>query len=255
MNKTLTTVFGCLIIFVATTLGATIVFFIKNQFSKKFSAIVGGFSAGVMVAASIFGLILPSQEYSADLGKWAFLPAVFGTAIGCFFLLVIDLITRAIGKSRGVEKEKQRLTRFVIAFTVHNIPEGMAVGFAFGSALAINTQAAMVTALMLALGIAVQNIPEGIAVALPVYKFTGKKSKGFLWGMLSGVVEPIFALVGVVLASQIRPLLPWFLCFSAGAMIFVSIDDLVPDSKLDDTHVGAWAFMIGFLVMMLLDII
>lgn len=147
------------------------------------------------------------------------------------------------------------MTRFVIAFTVHNIPEGMAVGFAFGSALSIGTDSAMITALMLAIGIAIQNIPEGVAVALPVYKYTGKKSKGFLWGMLSGIVEPIFAAVGVVLASQIRTLLPWFLCFSAGAMIFVSVDDLVPDAKHEDSHIGAWAFMVGFIVMMFLDII
>ncbi len=248
-------IFGCLIIFVATTLGATIVFFLKKEFSRKLNSVICGFSAGVMIAASFFGLILPSIEASKDLGKLCFLPATIGVFAGCLFIHAIDLISKLINRNKEVSMGKTKLTRFVLAFTIHNIPEGMAVGVAIGNALSLSSSATMVSAVMLAVGIAIQNIPEGIAVALPVYKETKSKVRGFFIGTLSGIVEPVFAFVGLMLASHISALLPWALSFSAGAMLFVTLEDLVPEAKYSESsHIGTWSIMIGFLIMMLLDI-
>lgn len=258
MNHTLITIIGCSITFLATIIGSCIVFFIKNNFSTKVTAIINGFSAGVMIAASIWGLILPSFEQSKHLENLYFLPTVAGIIIGCLFLSFIDIIVKSINKKNNNSQlidGKNKLIRFISAFTVHNIPEGLAVGFAFGSALNIGSDSAMIVALSLAIAIAIQNIPEGIAVALPVYKATGSKKKGFLWSILSGSIEPVFAVVGIILATQIEPLLPWLLSFAAGAMIFVSIDDLIPDGKRENSSLGAWSFMIGFILMMLLDLI
>ena len=249
-------IIGCSITFIATILGAAIVFFFKEDFSGKTNSIISGFSAGVMVAASIWGLLLPSISYASYLEKFSFLPALVGVIVGSLFLVIIDAITKHINNSskNPLAPEKLKLTRFVIAFTVHNIPEGLAVGFAFGTALASASSSSFFTAMGLAIGIAIQNIPEGAAVALPVYKQTGSKAKGFLWGTISGIVEPIFAVLGVLLASTIEALLPWFLAFSAGAMIFVSIEDLIPEAKYSASHLGTWSFILGFLVMMVLDI-
>lgn len=255
MSKTFIAIFGCLIIFVATTLGATIVFFIKKDFGRKLNSIICGFSAGVMLAASFFGLILPSIE-NANMGKLSFLPAIIGILLGCIFLSVVELISCRINKSNDPSKNaNSTLKRFVLAFTIHNIPEGMAVGVAIGNALALNTSSALISSLMLAIGIAIQNIPEGVAVAMPVYKHTKSKVKGFLWGMLSGIVEPIFALVGLLLASKIEVLLPWSLSFSAGAMLFVTFEDLIPEAKYESTHIGTWSLILGFLLMMILDLV
>lgn len=256
MNFTLLTIIGCSIIFFATTLGATIVFFIKKEFSKKLNSIISGFSAGIMIAASVWGLIIPSMDYAHYMDELYFLPTLIGIILGCFFLLVIDLI---IQKLKQVKENSiisnQSLSRFLISFTIHNIPEGMAVGFAFGSALSSNSETALLSALGLAIAIAVQNIPEGVAVAMPVFHATKSKKKGFVYGMLSGIVEPFSAIVGIILASQVGVLLPWVLAFSAGCMIFVTIDDLIPESKQQSSSAGAWAFMTGFIIMMILDII
>ncbi len=254
------TILGCSIIFFATTLGATIVFFFKKDFNKKASSIICGFSAGVMISASIWGLLIPSLNNSFYMKDFYFVPAIVGILCGALFLLIIDLLTKSI-KSKANRQEKavegkNKLTRFVVAFTVHNIPEGLAVGFAFGSAIASNLASSFATAMGLAIGIAIQNIPEGAAVALPVYKETGSKGKGFLWGMLSGIVEPLCSVIGLILASKIATLLPWFLSFSAGAMIFVSVEDLIPDSRYnEESHIGTWAFIVGFLIMLILDIV
>ena len=256
MNNILLTVFGCLIIFVATTIGATLVFFLSNDINKKLGCVINGFSAGVMIAASIWSLILPSIDHASFMGKWDFIPAVLGILAGSFFILLIDLLIKLTQKNKySTHLEQNKLKRFVIAFTMHNIPEGMAVGFAFGCALQTGSNVAFAGAIGLAIGIAIQNIPEGLAVAIPVYKHTKSKTKGFVAGMLSGIVEPVFALIGVLLASSIQVLLPWALAFSAGAMIFVSIEDLIPDAKYgESSHIGTWGFIAGFLVMMLLDV-
>lgn len=256
MNKTLMMIFGCLVIFVATTIGSLLIFVMKKEISKKLTCIINGFSAGIMIAASVWSLILPSISFSENLGKLDFIPASVGILTGCFLILLIDVVIFFINRKQQKSEESLKLRRFVIAFTLHNIPEGMAVGFALGSALHSGGNIAIAGAIGLAVGIAIQNIPEGLAVALPVYKHTQSKNKAFLFGMLSGIVEPIFAFISILLASQIKVLLPWFLAFSAGSMIFVSVEDLIPDAKeSQNSHAGTWGFIVGFLVMMILDVV
>lgn len=256
MNKTLMIIFGCLVIFVATTIGSLLIFVMKKEISKKLNCIINGFSAGIMIAASVWSLILPSISFSENLGKLNFIPASVGILAGCFLILLIDIVIFFINKKQQKSEESLKLRRFVIAFTLHNIPEGMAVGFALGSALHSGGDIAIAGAIGLAIGIAIQNIPEGLAVALPVYKHTKNKNKAFLLGMLSGVVEPVFAFISVLLVSQIKVLLPWFLAFSAGSMIFVSVEDLIPDAKeSQNSHAGTWGFIVGFLLMMILDVL
>lgn len=256
MNKTLMIIFGCLVIFVATTIGSLLIFVMKKEISKKLNCIINGFSAGIMIAASVWSLILPSISFSENLGKLDFIPASVGILAGCFLILLIDIVIFFINKKQQKSEESLKLHRFVIAFTLHNIPEGMAVGFALGSALHSSGDIAIAGAIGLAIGIAIQNIPEGLAVALPVYKHTQNKNKAFLFGMLSGIVEPVFAFISVLLVSQIKVLLPWFLAFSAGSMIFVSVEDLIPDAKASqNSHAGTWGFIVGFLLMMILDVL
>lgn len=256
MNKTLMTIFGCTIIFIATTIGSLLIFVMKKEISKKLNCIINGFSAGIMIAASIWSLILPSISFSENLGKLNFIPVSVGILAGCFLILLIDIVIFFINKKQQKSEESLKLHRFVIAFTLHNIPEGMAVGFALGSALHSGGDIAIAGAIGLAIGIAIQNIPEGLAVALPVYKHTQNKNKAFLFGMLSGIVEPVFAFTSVLLVSQIKVLLPWFLAFSAGSMIFVSVEDLIPDAKeSQNSHAGTWGFIVGFLLMMILDVL
>lgn len=256
MNKTLMTIFGCTIIFIATTIGSLLIFVMKKEISKKLNCIINGFSAGIMIAASVWSLILPSISFSENLGKLNFIPASVGILAGCFLILLIDIVIFFINKKQQKSEESLKLHRFVIAFTLHNIPEGMAVGFALGSALHSGGDIAIAGAIGLAIGIAIQNIPEGLAVALPVYKHTQNKNKAFLLGMLSGVVEPVFAFISILLVSQIKVLLPWFLAFSAGSMIFVSVEDLIPDAKeSQNSHAGTWGFIVGFLLMMILDVL
>lgn len=256
MNKTLMTIFGCTIIFIATTIGSLLIFVMKKEISKKLNCIINGFSAGIMIAASVWSLILPSISFSENLGKLNFIPASVGILAGCFLILLIDIVIFFINKKQQKSEESLKLHRFVIAFTLHNIPEGMAVGFALGSALHSGGDIAIAGAIGLAIGIAIQNIPEGLAVALPVYKHTQNKNKAFLFGTLSGVVEPVFAFISVLLVSQIKVLLPWFLAFSAGSMIFVSVEDLIPDAKeSQNSHAGTWGFIVGFLLMMILDVL
>ena len=256
MNKTLMTIFGCTIIFIATTIGSLLIFVMKKEISKKLNCIINGFSAGIMIAASVWSLILPSISFSENLGKLNFIPASVGILAGCFLILLIDIVIFFINKKQQKSEESLKLHRFVIAFTLHNIPEGMAVGFALGSALHSGGNIGIAGAIGLAIGIAIQNIPEGLAVALPVYKHTQNKNKAFLFGMLSGVVEPVFAFISVLLVSQIKVLLPWFLAFSAGSMIFVSVEDLIPDAKeSQNSHAGTWGFIVGFLLMMILDVL
>lgn len=256
MNKTLMTIFGCTIIFIATTIGSLLIFVMKKEISKKLNCIINGFSAGIMIAASVWSLILPSISFSENLGKLNFIPASVGILAGCFLILLIDIVIFFINKKQQKSEDSLKLHRFVIAFTLHNIPEGMAVGFALGSALHSGGDIAIAGAIGLAIGIAIQNIPEGLAVALPVYKHTQNKNKAFLFGTLSGVVEPVFAFISVLLVSQIKVLLPWFLAFSAGSMIFVSVEDLIPDAKeSQNSHAGTWGFIVGFLLMMILDVL
>ena len=252
MNITLIAILCILLPFILTTIGSIFVYFLKSNFNNKISSIVMGFAGGIMIAASVWSMIIPSFEYSARLNNWSFLPAVIGIVLGCVFVILTDLFLKK-SNSANLFKDK-KLTRFLVAFTVHNIPEGLAVGFAVGSALTSGSQVAIAGAIALSIGIAIQNLPEGMAVSLPVFKSTGKKTKSFITGVLSGIVEPVFALLGLLLATKISVLMPWLLCFSAGCMIFVTAEDILPECKLESSHLGTWGFVFGFLIMMTLDV-
>ncbi len=252
MNNILLITLGILIPFVATVIGSSLIFFFKKDTSIKFNSIVNGFSAGIMISASFFGLLLPAIDSSSHLNEFSFIPAVVGTIIGCLFILIIDLIIKLTSKNKT---DNLKLSRFIVAFTIHNIPEGLAVGFSIGNALLIGSNSAMLVSLILAIGIAIQNIPEGIAVSLPVYNSSKSKSKAFLCGIINAVAEMIACTLGILLASSLETILPWLLAFSAGAMIFVSVNDLIPDSKeTSSSTLGTWCFIIGFILMMILDL-
>ena len=257
MTDTFLIIIGLTISFIATSLGALIVIFINGTISEKLNSIISGFSAGIMISASVWGLLIPSFDYSNYLNNLYFLPSIIGTILGCLFLVLIDAIARIAQKSGNFLQTPQQnnLKSFIIAFTIHNIPEGMAIGFAFGNAIASNSTTLLASSFMIAIAISIQNIPEGLAVALPVYKTTKNKTKAFFIGTLSGIVEPIFALFGFFLAGIAKIIIPWLLAFSAGTMLFVAVNDLIPDSKLENKKHGAWSFIFGFIIMMLLDVL
>ena len=259
MSNTAFTIIGFSIIFVATTLGAALVFFFKKDISDKTNTLFLGFAAGIMIAASVWSLLIPSIEGAASYGKWSFVPAVVGFLVGGVFLVLLDKLVphlhKGTGQEEGPHTALNKSVKLFLAITIHNIPEGLAVGFAFGGAAVVGTTEAMITALGLAIGIAIQNFPEGAAVALPLKRATGSSGKSFLFGMGSGAVEPIAAVIGYFLAATLIAAQPWLLSFAAGAMIFVVAEDLIPDAKLtDNPHLGTWGVMVGFAVMMALDV-
>ena len=252
-------VLGFSIIFVATTLGSAIVWFFKKDISDKVNALFLGFAAGIMVAASVWSLLIPSMEGAEAWGRWSFVPAFVGFLFGGLFLVLLDHVVphmhSGTSEVEGPRSSLKKSTKMFLAVTIHNVPEGLAVGFAF-SAAALGESGALVSALALAIGIAIQNFPEGAAVALPMKAATGSRLKAFLYGMASGAVEPIAAVAGFFLASALTAMQPWFLSFAAGAMVFVVAEDLIPDSHLSShPHLGTWGVMFGFAVMMVLDVV
>ncbi len=260
MNSTHIVILGILFIFLMTTLGSALVFFFKNEIPEKVNTVFLGFAAGIMIAASIWSLLIPAMESSSSWGKWSFVPAVVGFILGGLFLVLLDKIVphmhSGTKEEEGPKVNLQKQTKFFLAVMIHNIPEGLAVGFAFGAAAVVGTSVAYLSALGLAIGIGLQNFPEGAAVALPMRNACGSRKKSFLYGTLSGIVEPIFAVIGYFLAAQIEVIQPWLLAFAAGAMIFVVAEDLIPDSKIEShPHLGTWGVMIGFAVMMILEVV
>lgn len=251
-------VLGFSIIFLATTIGGAIVWLFKKEISEKTNTLFLGFASGIMIASSIWSLIIPALEESSYLGILSFIPALGGFLLGGLFLVLIDFIFPKLrNESSGVDEchSLTKIKKLFIVVTIHNIPEGLAVGFAFGAASFINQDAYYYSALILAIGIAIQNIPEGAAVALPIKSATGSSSKAFFYSMISGIVEPLFAVVGFFLASFLTLLQPWFLSFAAGAMIFVVAEELIPDAHLEShPHLGTWGVMLGFAIMMVLDV-
>lgn len=246
------TIIGISFIFLMTTLGSAMVFFFKKNISDKFNSIFLGFSSGLMIAASIWSLIIPALDQSGDWGNLNFIPAACGMILGCLFLVMIDFIVPKL------KKDKQKLSRnskFFLAVTVHNIPEGLAVGLAFGCAFIAGTSAAFYGALGLAIGIGIQNFPEGAAISLPLQKQTQSKAKSFWLGTLSGTVEPVMALIGIWLSTKLTALMPWFMSFAAGAMLFVVCEELIPESRKGSSgSLSTWSFIIGFILMMILDV-
>ena len=260
MTTTAMTVLGFCIIFIATTAGAALVFLFKGELSGKLNTLFLGFASGVMVAASVWSLLIPSIEGAEETyGALSFLPAVIGFLLGGAFLVLIDKLVphlhKGTNEEEGLKSHLNKPAKLFLAVTIHNIPEGLAVGFAFGAAAALGEQGAFVSALGLAVGMAIQNFPEGAAVSLPMKTATGSRGKAFLYGMGSGAVEPVFAVVGYFLAANLTVAQPWFLAFAAGAMIFVVVEDLIPDAHLSEhPHFGTWGAMLGFVVMMALDV-
>lgn len=252
------TVYGVLIPFLGTSLGAACVFFMRRQLSDAVQRVLIGFAAGVMVAASVWSLLIPAIEQVAWMGKLAFLPAFVGFWIGILFLLGLDhLIPHLHARSNQTEGPKSRLqktTMMVLAVTLHNIPEGMAVGVVYAGMLSGTAQITAAGALALSLGIAIQNLPEGAIISMPLRAEGESKGRAFLSGVLSGVVEPIGAALTILGASLIVPALPYLLSFAAGAMLYVVVEELIPEmSQGKHSNLGTLAFAAGFSIMMALD--
>lgn len=251
--------FGVLIPFLGTSLGAACVFFMKKSLRDAVQRALTGFAAGVMVAASVWSLLIPAIEQSIGLGRLAFFPAFLGFWIGMLFLLALDHIIPHLhaksGQAEGPKSQLQRTTMMVLAVTLHNIPEGMAVGVVYAGYLSGNTQITAAGALALSLGIAIQNFPEGAIISMPLRAEGMKKSRAFLGGVLSGVVEPIGAVLTILAAQHIVPALPYLLSFAAGAMLYVVVEELIPEmSQGEHSNVGTVFFAVGFSIMMMLDV-
>ena len=252
-------VYGILIPFLGTSLGAACVFFMKQSLSDRLQRSLTGFAAGVMVAASVWSLLIPSIEQSAALGAFAFVPAAVGFWAGILFLLALDHIIPHLhqnsGQAEGPKSRLQRTTMMVLAVTLHNIPEGMAVGVVYAGYLSGSAQITAAGALALSLGIAIQNFPEGAIISMPL-RAEGMGQGGAFWGgVLSGVVEPIGAVLTILAARHIVPALPYLLSFAAGAMLYVVVEELIPEmSQGDHSNIGTVFFAVGFSVMMVLDV-
>ena len=250
---------GLLIPFAGTTLGAAMVFFMKNKMNKMLEKLLLGFASGVMIAASIWSLILPAIEMSEEQGKVAWLPATIGFLFGIVFLLVLDSLIPHLhlhdDKPEGVKAKLKKTTMLVLAVTLHNIPEGMAVGVTFAGALIGNAGITMAGAFALAIGIAIQNFPEGAIISMPLKSEGMSKPKAFLYGTLSGIVEPIGAIITILLTNAIVPILPYLLSFAAGAMIYVVVEELIPEFQSGEhSNIGTIGVAIGFVIMMILDV-
>ena len=253
------TISGILIPFLGTTFGAACVFFMKKSLGDLVQRSLAGFAAGVMVAASIWSLLIPAIEQSENMGKLSFLPAFIGFWGGILFLLALDhLIPHLHVGSNQAEGPKTRLgrtTMMVLAVTLHNIPEGMAVGVMYAGFLAGNMQITAASAFALSLGIAIQNFPEGAIISMPLRAEGESKGKAFLGGVLSGAVEPIGAVLTIIAAQFIIPALPYLLSFAAGAMLYVVVEELIPEmSQGQHSNLGTVFFAVGFSVMMTLDV-
>ena len=257
--KQMEVLFGILIPFIGTALGSACVFFMKRSLGDLVQRALAGFAAGVMVAASIWSLLIPAIEQSENMGKLSFLPAVIGFWVGVLFLLLPDRLIPHLhigsDKAEGPKSKLGRTTMMVLAVTLHNIPEGMAVGVMYAGFLAGNSQITAASALALSLGIAIQNFPEGAIISMPLKAEGQKKSKAFLGGVLSGVVEPVGAVLTLLAARLVIPALPYFLSFAAGAMLYVVVEELIPEmSQGKHSNIGTIFFAVGFSIMMTLDV-
>ena len=250
---------GLLIPFAGTSLGSACVFFLRKTLNKQIQRALTGFAAGVMVAASIWSLLLPAIEQSESMGKLSFIPAVVGFWIGIFFLLFLDHVTPHLHlnskESEGPKKNFSRTTKMLLAVTIHNIPEGMAVGVVYAGYLTGHTQITMMGAMALSIGIAIQNFPEGAIISMPLRSKGMGKTKAFVGGVLSGIVEPIGAVLTILAAGLIVPALPYLLSFAAGAMLHVVVEELIPEMSAGEySNIGTVFFAVGFSLMMILDV-
>ncbi len=252
-------IIGLLIPFIGTSAGAACVFFMKKNLSKSLQRALTGFAAGVMVAASIWSLLIPAMEQSDEMERFAFVPAAIGFWCGILFLLFLDNIIPHLHmnaeKAEGPMSRLPRTTMMVLAVTLHNIPEGMAVGIVYAGYLTGSAEITAGGALALSLGIAIQNFPEGAIISMPLHAEGRSKGKAFIDGVLSGAVEPIFGAVTIIASGFIIPAMPYLLSFAAGAMIYVVVEELIPEmSEGEHSNIGVLVFAVGFTLMMALDV-
>lgn len=255
-------VFGLLTPFVGTFLGSSAVLFLKNKMSDRVEKSLMGFASGVMIAASVWSLLIPAIEMSEEQGQIAWLPSAVGFLMGIVFLLLLDMLIPHLHikseTSEGPKQKRQKLkqsTMLMLAVTLHNIPEGMAVGVVFAGALSGDSSVTLAGAFALALGIAIQNFPEGAIISMPLKAQGKSKAKAFLLGALSGIVEPIAAVLTILFVRQISVILPYLLAFAAGAMIYVVVEELIPESQVGKhSNMGTIGAALGFVLMMILDV-
>lgn len=250
---------GVMIPFAGTTLGSAMVFLLKKNINHKLNGALLGFASGVMIAASVWSLLIPALEMAQDGALPQWVPAAAGFWFGILFLLLLDTITphlhASAKKPEGVHADLKKSTMLFLAVTIHNIPEGMAVGVGFAGMLAGNSLMTFGSAIVLSLGIAIQNFPEGAIISMPMVGNGYSRKKAFLYGTISGVVEPVAAVVTILLTSFVLPLLPYLLAFAAGAMIYVVVEELIPESQSGEhTNWATIGVAIGFTVMMVLDV-
>ena len=253
------TFIGIAIPFAGTALGSASVFFMKKELGPAVQRALTGFAGGVMVAASVWSLIIPAIEQSADMGRWSFVPAAVGFWLGVLFLLLLDRVIPHLhmyaDKAEGVRSRAAKTTMMVLAVTLHNIPEGMAVGVVFAGLLSGSAEITAGGALALSVGIAIQNFPEGAIISMPLHAEGKTKGRAFLDGALSGAVEPVGALLTVLFAGALVPVMPYLLSFAAGAMIYVVVEELIPETAAGEhSNVGVLTFSLGFTLMMALDV-
>lgn len=250
---------GLLIPFIGTTLGSAMVFFMRSEMNIKLEKMLLGFASGVMFAASVWSLLIPSIDMTAEKGGTSWIPPAVGFLLGMGFLLLLDSIVPHLhldsDSPEGVKANLKKTTMLVLAVTLHNVPEGMAVGITIAGAMLENEQITLAGAFTLAVGIAIQNFPEGAIVSMPLRSEGASKGKAFLYGMLSGLVEPVGGLLTILLASLVVPVLPYLLSFAAGAMIYVVVEELIPEMQTGEhTNIGTIGVALGFVLMMVLDV-
>lgn len=260
MSPVLMALLGTTFTFMGTALGAAMVFFFRGQVNPSLQRMFLGFAAGIMIAASVWSLLIPAIDMAAQNGAgMSWIPAAGGFVLGTAFLLLLDRLLPHMhantGEVEGLHSSFKKTTMLVLAVTLHNIPEGLAVGLAFGFVGVGPGSITLSAAIALALGMALQNFPEGAAISLPLKNAGMKNPKAFIYGALSGIVEPIFGVLGVLVAGTLVTLMPWMLGFAAGAMIYVVVEELIPEANLGQhSHYGTLSVMVGFLLMMVLDV-
>ena len=252
--------FGLLIPFLGTVLGAAFVFFMKDDLSPRVQKTLLGFASGVMVAASVWSLLIPAMEMGADSGKWSVLPAAIGFLLGIGFLLLLDELNPHLhvgsDTPEGLRSRLSRTAMLALAVTIHNLPEGMAVGVVFAGAEQGAAGLSVASAVAVSLGIAIQNIPEGAIISIPMRAEGNSRWRSFLIGSLSGAVEPVGALAVLLLASLLMPVMPYMLAFAAGAMFYVVVEELIPEASSGrHSNLSTIGFAVGFVLMMVLDVV